>query len=61
MRQILTQCGSVLGHKPTVVAKEEHETDKEHESHKHEEEDVELCRPVWQDPLGKREMGVLET
>lgn len=37
-----------------MVAKEEHETDEEHERNKHEEEDMELCRPIWQVPLGDR-------
>lgn len=33
-----------------MVAKQEHETDEEHERHKHEEEDMELCGPIWQKP-----------
>lgn len=37
-----------------MVSKEEHETDEEHDRHKHEEEDVELCPPVWQFSLGER-------
>lgn len=37
-----------------MIAKEEHETDEEHERHKHKEEDMELCRPIWQVPLGER-------
>lgn len=37
-----------------MVAKEEHETNEEHERHKHEEEDMELCGPIWQVPLGER-------
>lgn len=37
-----------------MVAKEEHKTDEEHDRHKHEEEDVKLCTPVWQISLGGR-------
>lgn len=38
-----------------MVTKEEQETDKEHECHKHEEKDVELCGPIWQVPLGEKQ------
>lgn len=37
-----------------MVTEEEHETDEEHECHKHEEEDVKLCRPVGQVLLAER-------
>lgn len=37
-----------------MVTEEEHETDKEHKCHKHEEEDMKFCRPVGQVPLEER-------